>query len=246
LHNGSEKPVEIRCEKCGTVFEAQLGEEPLCPVCRRFGTGTAGAVETESRAPVEEKANPCAVHPGNPATETCERCGNFMCPLCIIRVGRRRVCPDCFNLLYDQDKAFVQYASFGERLGALLLDILFFFLIYLVVAMSLAAFFLRAQGGEIHALFTLIMVFGLWSFYVVGMWTFAGATLGKKAAGIKVIGPDSRSPSILRSLARYAMFWVSAAGFFLGFLWAAWEHRNRTWHDLVAGTEVIKVRRKMS
>jgi uncharacterized RDD family membrane protein YckC len=241
--------MEIRCKKCQTVFEALIDEGPLCPVCRRFGSGTGtgltSAPEPETRIlEEEEQANHCAIHPGNIAGEVCERCGNFMCGLCIIRVDRKKVCASCFNLLYSQDKAFIRYASFSERLGALLLDILIFFVLYLIIAIVLAALLARGESGEIYALFTMVMVFGLWSFYMVGMWTFAGATLGKKAAGIKIVGPDRRHPSVLRSLARYAMYWVSAAGFFLGFLWAAWESKNRTWHDLVAGTEVIKTRRK--
>jgi uncharacterized RDD family membrane protein YckC len=28
---------------------------------------------------------------------------------------------------------------------------------------------------------------------------------------------------------------------FLGFLWALWDKNNQTWHDKIAGTEVIRV-----
>ncbi len=239
--------MEVRCNKCGTVFEALVDEEPLCPICRRFssGTGTGGGapvLETPVSAEAQE-TNRCAVHPGNEAVEVCSRCGNFMCHLCVIRVGRKKVCAACFNLLYNQDKAFVRQATFGERLGALFIDILVFFVIYIIV-MIFAAVLVQESGGELYVAVTFLLILGMWSFYMVGMWAFAGATLGKKAVGIKIVGPDRKPPSLLRSLARYAMYWVSAFAFFIGFLWAAWEPRNRTWHDLVAGTDVIKARRK--
>lgn len=224
-----------------------VDEDDLCPICRRFA-GKEGVPDLEAPDDQgqEAAANACAVHPGNPSVEVCSRCGNFMCSLCRIRVGRQKICSSCFNILYGQDKAFVRLASFGERLGALLLDMLVFFIIWVIVNAILAlAMISRGKGGgELYALMMLVLVFGLWSFYIVGLWAFTGATLGKKVVGIKIVGPDRKPPSFLRSLARYAMYWVSAAAFFIGFIWAAFESKNRTWHDLVAGTEVIKTRRK--
>lgn len=239
--------MEIRCRKCGTIFEGLVDDEDLCPICRRFG-GRAGSVpEIESpQEGAQETANPCAMHPGNPSRDVCSRCGNFMCSLCVIRVGRKKVCPECFNLLYGQDKVFTRLASFGERLGGLLLDITLFFFIYITVSMIVFASLSSRSDGEAYQVAAFLLFLGLWSFYNVGMWSFAGATLGKKAAGIKIVGPDRKPPSLLRALARYGMYWISAAPFFLGFLWAGWERKSRTWHDMVAGTEVIKVRKKAS
>jgi len=241
--------MEVRCRKCGTVFEASLEEkEELCPICRRFsGGGEATAPKTPEEEEFEAGTNSCALHPGNSATEVCSRCGNFMCSLCVIRVGRTKVCAPCFNMLYSNDKAFVKLASFGERFGALCLDLLMLFFIWItvVVVLSLLIFTNRSErGGELYVLLMFLIVFGLWSFYMVGMWAFGGTSLGKKAFGIKIVGPDRKTPSLMRSLARFAMFWVSLTAFCIGFLWAAWEKKNRTWHDLVAGTEVIKVRRR--
>ena len=118
------------------------------------------------------------------------------------------------------DKAFVKRASFGERFGALLLDLLIFLLIIPVaIAVSEALVHGSAPEGELGVLITWAVLLGLWSFYMVGMWAFAGATLGKKAVGIKIVGPDRKPPSLLRTLARYVMFWVSGFAFFIGFIW---------------------------
>ncbi len=237
--------MKVRCRKCGSTFEALADEEALCPVCRRLGGGHPEAALEGPEGSDETKANRCAVHPGNVADQVCGRCGNFMCRLCAIHVGRTRVCPACFNRLYEKDEVFVRYAGFGERLGALVIDWVLLFVISLFVNMILQiAWFSRDSEGELgFLLFSMAMV-GLWSFYNVALWTLTGSTVGKRALGIKVVGPDHKPPSLPRSLARYAMYWVSTAVFFLGFFWAAWEPRHRAWHDLAAGTEVIVAHKK--
>jgi uncharacterized RDD family membrane protein YckC len=196
-------------------------------------------------APEELEANRCTVHPGNPADQVCGRCGNFMCRLCAIHVGTMRVCPACFNRLYEKDEVFVRYAGFGERLGALVIDWVLFFVVSLFFNLIFqVALFSRGSEGELGILLFFMAMLGLWSFYNVAMWTLTGATIGKRALGIKVVGPDHKPPSLPRSLARYAMYWVSTAFFLLGFFWAAWEPKHRAWHDLAAGTEVIVAHKK--
>lgn len=236
--------MEIRCTKCGSTFEALADEKALCPVCRRLG-GESPAGPGDAGQPDELKANRCTVHPGNAADQVCGRCGNFMCRLCAIHVGAMRVCPSCFNRLYEKDEVFVRYAGFGERLGAVVIDWVLFFVLSLFINLFFQiAMFSRESEGELGFLAYFMAMTGLWSFYNVAMWTLGGATVGKRALGIRVVGPDHRPPSLLRSLARYAMYWVSASVFLLGFLWAAWERKHRAWHDLAAGTEVIVAHKK--
>lgn len=254
--------MQVRCAKCATTFDAAADEEPLCPVCRRFGTatGTPAPQVQEPLAP-EEQANRCTIHPGNEAKDVCSRCGNFMCTLCVIRAGGKKVCPSCFDLLYRREKLFVRHATIGERLGALLLDLLVFLFIWPIAdAFCSAALQDSDHEGELAIALTWLSLFVLWAFYNVTMWTFSGATLAGKVVRIKVTTPERKPPSLLRSLVRFAMFCAAPAVFILavfepylfiltsvlalGHLWAAWEKKKRTWHDLIAGTEVIKFRKK--
>lgn len=258
--------MQVRCAKCGITFDAAADEEPLCPVCRRFGTATGSpAPRLEEPLASEDQANQCTVHPGNVSQWVCDRCGNFMCTLCAIRVARKRVCPTCFDLLYGKDKVFVQRATLSERLGAVLLDGLILLIIWIVVTIVFSSIALFGEpgpydSGELEILLTWLTVLGLWAFYNVTMWTFSGATLGKKATKIKIVAADQKPPSLLRSLVRFAIFSVAPTIFILGciqplfffvlpafltgYLWAAWEKKKRAWHDLIAGTEVIKARKK--
>jgi len=68
----------------------------------------------------------------------------------------------------------------------------------------------------------------------------AGATLGKRLAGIRVVGPDGRPPGIARSAARSAWLAVSIAAAGLGLLPALLLPSRRALHDLLAGTRVVE------
>ncbi len=63
---------------------------------------------------------PCAYHAGNPAGHLCERCGDFMCGLCVTPVEGRLYCPRCFDLLYTRGALQVSQRQFtlpGITLG---------------------------------------------------------------------------------------------------------------------------------
>jgi resuscitation-promoting factor RpfA len=68
----------------------------------------------------------------------------------------------------------------------------------------------------------------------------AGATLGKRLLGLRVVGPDGRRPSIARSAARALAGWVSLAFLGLGPLLALFTDSGRAVHDLLARTWVVR------
>lgn len=82
----------------------------------------------------------------------------------------------------------------------------------------------------------------LWAVYCgILIWRF-GATPGMMILKLKVVdaasgaglGPDK---AFLRSF--FSL--VSVGALLLGYAWAAWERNGRTWHDLIAGTKVVKL-----
>ncbi|ABC80024.1 RDD family protein [Anaeromyxobacter dehalogenans] len=68
----------------------------------------------------------------------------------------------------------------------------------------------------------------------------AGATLGKLALGLRVVGPDGRRPTLARSAARAALSAASALLLGLGLLAALFTRSGRSLHDLAAGTWVVE------
>lgn len=95
----------------------------------------------------------------------------------------------------------------------------------------------------------------LWALIVLGFlvpfavamtyWTVCnirGVSLGKYAAGIRVVNARGGRPGFGRGLVRtFAAFFLSTPLFWLGYWWAFWQRRRRTWHDMIAGTYVVRV-----
>ena len=66
------------------------------------------------------------------------------------------------------------------------------------------------------------------------------ATLAMRLLRIHVVPSDGRPEVTYADAAiRFLMMLVSAIPLGLGFLWAAWDHRRRGWHDMVARTLVV-------
>jgi uncharacterized RDD family membrane protein YckC len=68
----------------------------------------------------------------------------------------------------------------------------------------------------------------------------AGATLGKRLLGLRLVGPDGRRPSLGRSAWRAALAVVSGALLGLGFHVALFTRSGRALHDVAARTWVVE------
>ena len=77
-----------RCESCGVLMEVAvfpaLFSEPA-PVT----SGESLVVEDEAG---------CFYHPGKRAVVHCASCGKFLCSLCQVELGDRKLCPNCVEL----------------------------------------------------------------------------------------------------------------------------------------------------
>jgi uncharacterized RDD family membrane protein YckC len=77
--------------------------------------------------------------------------------------------------------------------------------------------------------------------YFPWFWARGGQTPGMRAFGLAVVrdadgGPIGWGAALLRLVGMY----VSSLVFYLGFIWIFIDKRKRGWHDLIAGTVVIK------
>jgi uncharacterized RDD family membrane protein YckC len=67
-----------------------------------------------------------------------------------------------------------------------------------------------------------------------------GASLGKRALGLRVASSGLAPAGFPRALLRTALKALSAAPFFLGFILAAFTPRKRALHDLLSGSVVVR------
>jgi uncharacterized RDD family membrane protein YckC len=138
--------------------------------------------------------------------------------------------------------------SFLHRLVALVIDVVCVNLIQLLVAVVVGMPLLLggltldpsevvARYGLVSAVTTLI---GL--AYFVYFWGAKGATPGKMAVGLKIVGTDGTMPiGYLKAFVRYIGFIISGIIIFLGYLLIIVDADNQGLHDKIASTYVVSV-----
>ncbi len=148
----------------------------------------------------------------------------------------------------------MRHAGFWRRLGAYTLDIVPILLLtamvfYLFLGFDQTWRAYRAETRSLEARTQFLVersqirdsVFLVWLLYSTAMEASAlQGTLGKRAARIRVVGPDGERLTLARSIGRNLAKLLSYLPPGLGFLWVAFSKQKRGWHDLVAGTDVVR------
>lgn len=86
----------------------------------------------------------------------------------------------------------------------------------------------------------------VWLTYFIGMIAWRGTTIGGIICGLKVIRTDGTKMTLAVSAVRGLSSLFSVFVFFLGFFWIGWSVEKQGWHDIIAGTCVVKVPRSAS
>lgn len=108
---------------------------------------------------------------------------------------------------------------------------------------------LGLTGGALEAhvierkLLTQILLLAFTAAYFVISWSRGGQTIGMRAWRLRVLSADSTRLTWPRALLRFLVALISLAAFGIGFLWAAFEPQQRTWHDIVANTKLVRMDR---
>jgi hypothetical protein len=106
--------VPIACPKCGTAWPVSgVNQDPHipCPTCRtRVEVQVFPALALSRATPESQARNTpsshhqalageavCARHPARRAVTACDECGRLVCGLCEVLLGKRNVCPECFE-----------------------------------------------------------------------------------------------------------------------------------------------------
>ena len=139
----------------------------------------------------------------------------------------------------------MEYVGFWARVGASLIDTL------LVAALTWPV--LTAYYGASYWLddklfkgpldFVLSFVFPVTA--VVAFWICRQASPGKMARSARIVDAKTGGkPSAAQCVGRYFGYIVAMLPFCVGILWVAFDKRKQGWHDKLAGTVVIRPKKK--
>lgn len=143
----------------------------------------------------------------------------------------------------QEDPSAVEYASFSERLVALLVDVS-------IIAIPGQFILLNVIGRnmtQISQLVGLELLLALIFVLYEAVFSCGGrVTLGKKLMGIAVASADDPQMPIgfFRAVLRAVGYFISTAVFFCGFFLAFFEERKRSLHDFMGHSVVVRLRSK--
>src|SRR5581483_3794545 len=123
-------------------------------------------------------------------------------------------------------------AGFWVRGGAVAIDILVLSIVQKPIAWVMAS-------AGLGALIPAAVNFLVGVAYYTAMIANRGRTVGKMAAGVKVIRMDGSPISVPRALARYLAAMASGLSLLGGYILGASTDKKRTFHDFIVDTRVI-------
>ena len=130
----------------------------------------------------------------------------------------------------------MNYASPGLRLVGFLIDGV---ILGLVIAVFQSASAIP-DAFKFGASDFWISVLVIWIYYV-GLTATFGASLGKMVLGMRVVSADGKRAGFVAVLMREIIGKaVSGAVICIGFIVVLFGDKHRGWHDVIAGTSVVK------
>lgn len=138
-------------------------------------------------------------------------------------------------------------APFWRRLAALFYDLLVLGAIW----MFAAALVLLAFGGQVdvahqpplyHATLQGVLLVLTASYFAIS-WSRGGQTIGMRAWHVKVEEASGHTLDFRRALLRFALALISFCFAGFGFIWCFFDADGRAWHDVVARTRMVRVKR---
>jgi uncharacterized RDD family membrane protein YckC len=147
----------------------------------------------------------------------------------------------------------VAWAGYGERLVAYIVDGLILGVVFMLLTVFLASGIVAGLnisdpsdpqlGGIAIAAIVLyvVAIFVVTILYFPTFWATRGQTPGMRLFGIRVVhDSDGTAIGWGTAVLRLLGYWVSGFFFSLGYIWMFFDSRRRGWHDLIAGTVVVK------
>jgi uncharacterized RDD family membrane protein YckC len=143
------------------------------------------------------------------------------------------------------DTQELEYVGFWPRVGAAAIDSL---LIVFITLPLLTAVYGREYWQSEAWVRGPADVFINWvlpAVAVVLFWIYRQATPGKMAISARIVDAKTGArPTTGQLVVRYLGYYVAMIPLFAGIIWVAFDPRKQGWHDKLAGTVVVRPKRR--
>jgi uncharacterized RDD family membrane protein YckC len=143
------------------------------------------------------------------------------------------------------DSTELEYVGFWLRLGAGLVDS--FMLMMVLVPLTIGVFGWSRLATAIHVSGTedLVATWILPGILILTIWTARHRSRGMAVISAVVLDERTSSPpSFGQHVGRYLGYFLAVIPFGLGLVWVAFDSKKQGWHDKLAGTIVVRPRKR--
>ena len=136
-------------------------------------------------------------------------------------------------------------ATLWRRLLALIYDLLPLLGLWFlagVAALALTGGGFDPRNPAHQALIRALLLAAAAAYFIVS-WSRGGQTIGMRAWRLRLVGDNGYPLPWPRAALRFAMAVISAALLGAGFWWSLFDPDGRTWHDIVAGSRMLRMRK---
>lgn len=143
------------------------------------------------------------------------------------------------------DSTELEYAGFWLRLWAGVVDSLL--LMMVLIPLTIAVFGWSRLTTELHVSGTsdLLVSWILPTTLIFAVWTGRNRTQGMSVISAEVLDErTSGPPSFGQHVGRYLGYFLAVIPFGLGLIWVAFDSKKQGWHDKLAGTIVVRRRKR--
>lgn len=139
----------------------------------------------------------------------------------------------------------LEYVGFWPRVGAMLIDTLLTFLLTTPLLFMLYGRQYYAMPGFLQGPWDFVVSYLLPAAVVIGCWEKWGATPGKMAIGAKIVDAGTgEAPELSQLIGRYIGYFLASIPLLLGLIWVGFDRKKQGWHDMFAGTVVVRAKHR--
>ncbi len=140
----------------------------------------------------------------------------------------------------------LEYAGFWIRVWASIIDTILLMLITIPLLISIygTGYFDPEISGLIAGPADFIISWVFPAIAIIVFWIYKSATPGKMAISAQIVDAQTGGKASTGQLiGRYFGYYISGIPLGLGIIWVAFDKRKQGWHDKLAGTVVVRIRK---